>query len=126
MRIFINEANEFVLIESEYMDLLKRESVEYGKTVEELYESEQEFRQYDVTLEIGEEITLLAATERVRNDLESTEDIFNNISYEQILEYKSFSFNLVGENWLTVYFEIIGEIEQGIDIEIKITNIELN
>lgn len=47
MRYFKNDLTGALLNENEYKDLLKKESKEYGLSVEELQESDQDFYECD-------------------------------------------------------------------------------
>ena len=88
--------------------------------------TEAELKEFEITLEVGEEITLLAASEKIRKDLKLIDDIFDNGYYSDFLEAQSFSYGLTDSYQVNVFFEVVGDMEQGIETLIKITEIEID
>lgn len=113
-----------VLTEKEYQELLERESKEYGRSVNELMESDTDYKLMEVDLNEGDKITVLDLDNYLA---EVTEDdtVLNN-SVDDILESKSISYSLTDSWALNVEFNVV-EIDEDnkFDSTIEITNIEL-
>ncbi|NCI19803.1 hypothetical protein EJM73_09205 [Clostridium botulinum] len=126
MKIFVNKNLNKVLTESNYTELLKKESKEYNKSIEELKENDTDYKEIEIDIKVGDEDSLLNIDNEICNKLDVRTPLESNSEEEILEENKSISYKLT-DNWgLNVIFDVIElDNEDLIKSTIKVTKIEL-
>lgn len=126
---YLSENLGKILTEKEYKSMLQREVKEYGYS--SIEEAEEHDTDYTKVIEIEEDLegelwdidsilqTQIYSTSHLTRQDSMCENVYN------ALENKSFSYYIIDGNYINVEFDIITDIVDGAETEIKITKIEL-
>lgn len=129
VKFYLSENLGKILTEKEYKSMLQREVKEYGYS--SIEEAEEKDADYTKVIEIEEDLegelwdidNVLQARIYTDTHLSYKDSMCENV-YD-VLENKSFSYYIIDGNYINVEFDIITDIVDGDETEIKIKNVEL-